>query len=64
MRLARLFALIIFTGVLSLPALIVSQREAKASWCAYVGDGTNKCYPTLRQCRRAVPTRNCVRGAS
>jgi hypothetical protein len=31
-KITRLFALVIITGALSLPALIVSHREAKASW--------------------------------
>ena len=63
-KMTRLFALAILTGALSLPALIVSHREAKADWCAYVGDGTNKCFRTFKQCRRGVPTRSCVKGAS
>jgi hypothetical protein len=65
----RLFALAIFAGALSLPALIVSHSEAKAKprtsqWCVYLGDSTNRCYNTLRQCRLGTPGRNCVRGPS
>jgi hypothetical protein len=68
-KMTRLFALAIFAGALSLPALIVSHSEAEAKpraskWCVYLGDGTNRCYNTLRQCRRGTPGRDCVRGPS
>ena len=68
-KMTRLFALAIFTGALSLPALIVSHGEAKAKprasqWCVYIGDSTNRCYNSLRQCRLGTPGRNCVRGPS
>ena len=64
----RLFAVAIFTGALSLPALLVSHSEAKAKprvsqWCVYIG-GTNRCYNTLKQCRLGTPGRACVRGPS
>ena len=67
-KITRLFALAIFAGGLSLPALIVSHSEAKAKprvsqWCVYIG-GTNRCYNTLRQCRIGTPGRDCVRGPS
>jgi len=60
----RLFALAIFAGALSLPALIVSYSEAKAGWCVSLGSGTNRCYKTLKQCQIGTPGRNCVRGRS
>jgi hypothetical protein len=68
-KMTRLFALAIFAGALSLPALIVGHSEAEAKqraskWCVYLGDGTNRCYNTLRQCRRGTPGRDCVRGPS
>ena len=68
-KMTRLFALAIFAGALSLPALIVSNSQAKAKprasqWCVYIGDSTNRCYNTLRQCRLGTPGRNCVRGPS
>jgi hypothetical protein len=68
-KMSRLFALAIVAGALSLPALIVGHSEAKAKprtsqWCVYIGDSTNRCYNTLRQCRLGTPGRNCVRGPS
>ena len=68
-KMSRLFALTIFAGALSLPALIVSHSQATAKprasqWCVYIGDGTNRCYNTLRQCQRGTPGRDCVRGPS
>jgi hypothetical protein len=65
----RLFALAIFAGALSPPILIVSHSAATAKprasqWCVYIGDSTNRCYNTLRQCRRGTPGRDCVRGPS
>ena len=68
-KITRLFVLAVCTGALSLPALIVSHSEAKAKprasqWCVYLGDSTNRCYNTLRQCRLGTPGRNCVRGPS
>jgi hypothetical protein len=63
-KMTRLFALALFAGGLSLPVLIVSHSEAKAKWCVYIGDGTNRCYKTLKQCRRGTPGRDCVRGPS
>jgi hypothetical protein len=70
-KMTRLFALALFTGALSLslPMLIVSHGEAKAKprasqWCVYIGDSTNRCYNSLRQCRLGTPGRNCVRGPS
>ena len=68
-KMTQLFALAIFAGALSPPILIVSHSEATAKprvsqWCVYIGDGTNRCYNTLRQCRRGTPGRDCVRGPS
>lgn len=68
-KMTRLFALALFTGALSLPVLVVSHTEAKAKprasqWCVYIGDSTNRCYNTLRQCRLGTPGRDCVRGPS
>jgi hypothetical protein len=68
-KMTRLFALAIFAGALSPPILIVSHSEATAKprvsqWCVYIGDSTNRCYNTLRQCRRGTPGRDCVRGPS
>jgi hypothetical protein len=68
-KMTRLFALALCTGALSLPVLIVGHGEAKAKprasqWCVYIGDSTNRCYNSLRQCRLGTPGRNCVRGPS
>ena len=68
-KMTRLFALALCTGALSLPVLIVSHGETTAKprtsqWCVYLGDSTNRCYNTLRQCRLGTPGRNCVRGPS
>ena len=68
-KIIRLFVLALCTGALSLPVPIVGHGEAWAKsrasqWCVYLGDSTNRCYDTLKQCRLGTPGRNCVRGPS